>query len=78
MDGALGLQLNNLSRADLRIRAADAMVLEADVEARLEACRMARANRGYAEADRIRTDLNREGVVASAVDGGSPAVVLAT
>jgi cysteinyl-tRNA synthetase len=62
MDEPLGLQLCGLSRADLRVRPADAVLLESDVEARLEARRMARANRNYAEADRIRAALNREGV----------------
>jgi cysteinyl-tRNA synthetase len=63
MDEALGLRLCDLSRADLRIRPADATLLEREVEAQLDARRMARANRDYIEADRLRSNLNREGVV---------------
>jgi cysteinyl-tRNA synthetase len=63
LDGPLGLQLCDLCRADLRIRPADAMLLEIEVETRLEARRTARANRNYAEADRLRADLIRDGVV---------------
>jgi cysteinyl-tRNA synthetase len=63
MDEALGLQLCDLSRADLRIRPIDAKLLETEVEARLEARRVARANKNYAEADRIRDDLNKNDVV---------------
>jgi cysteinyl-tRNA synthetase len=47
----------------LRIRPVDAKLLETEVESRLEARRMARANKNYAEADRLRHDLNRNGVV---------------
>ena len=39
------------------------MLLETEVEARLEARRTARTNRNYAEADRLRADLIRDGVV---------------
>jgi cysteinyl-tRNA synthetase len=63
MDEALGLRLCDLSRADLRIRPADAGLPEIEVEARLEARRAARAKRNYAEADRLRADLGNEGVV---------------
>ena len=63
MDEALGLRLCDLSRADLRIRPADAGLLETEVETRLEARRAARAKRNYAEADRLRADLDNEGVV---------------
>jgi cysteinyl-tRNA synthetase len=63
MDQALGLQLCDLRRVDLRIRPAAATLQAADVEARLTARRMARADKNYAAADRIRDDLDREGVV---------------
>jgi len=63
LDEALGLQLCDLCRANLRIRPAEAILLESEVEARLEARRPARANRNYAEADRLRADLIRDGVV---------------
>jgi cysteinyl-tRNA synthetase len=63
MDEALGLRLCDLSRADLRIRPADAGLPEIEVEARLEARRAARAKRNYAEADRLRAALGNEGVV---------------
>lgn len=41
----------------------DAKLLETEVEALLDARRMARANKNYPEADRLRDDLNRNGVV---------------
>jgi cysteinyl-tRNA synthetase len=69
MDEAFGLQLCDLSRADLRIRPVDASLLETEVEARLDARRMARANKNYTEADRLRDDLNRDGV---AIMDGDP------
>jgi cysteinyl-tRNA synthetase len=63
MDEALGLHLRDLTREDLRIRPADAALLETEVEALLAARRLARANRNFAEADHLRADLNRQGVV---------------
>jgi cysteinyl-tRNA synthetase len=69
MDKALGLQVCDLWRRDLRIRPGNARLSESEVEARLEARRMARANRNYAEADRLRADLQGEGVVV--MDGDS-------
>jgi cysteinyl-tRNA synthetase len=63
MDDVLGLQLCDLSRGDLRVRPADAMLLETEVEAQLEARRIARANKNYTEADHLRDNLNRNGVV---------------
>jgi cysteinyl-tRNA synthetase len=63
MDKALGLKLCDLSRTDLRIRPANADLLEAEVEAQLKARQGARADKNYREADRIRADLERKGVV---------------
>jgi cysteinyl-tRNA synthetase len=63
LDEALGLQLCDLCRANLRIRPAEAILLESEVEARLEARRTARANRNFAKADRLRADLIRDGIV---------------
>ena len=45
------------------LRSADAMLLETEVEAQLEARRIARANKNYTEADHLRDNLNRNGVV---------------
>ena len=44
-----------------------AKLLETEVEARLDSRRMARANKNYAEADRLRDDLIRNG--AETMDG---------
>jgi cysteinyl-tRNA synthetase len=63
MDKALGLKLCDLSRTDLRIRPANAGLLEAEVEAQLKARQAARADKNYREADRLRADLERKGVV---------------
>jgi cysteinyl-tRNA synthetase len=63
MDEALGLKLCDLSRTELRIRPANADLIEAEVEAQLKARQAARAAKNYREADRLRADLERKGVV---------------
>jgi cysteinyl-tRNA synthetase len=63
MDDALGLQLSELCRLDLRIRPIGARLVDAEVEGQLKARQAARASNNFAEADRIRADLEKEGVV---------------
>jgi cysteinyl-tRNA synthetase len=63
MDKALGLELCDLSRTDLRIRPAKADLLETEVEAQLNARHASRAEKNYREADRLRADLEHKGVV---------------
>ncbi|WP_156678719.1 cysteine--tRNA ligase [Sphingomonas profundi] len=65
MDLVLGLGLvgsRALAPADLRIRPADAALTEADVMARLDDRRAARAARDFAASDAIRDDLAAQGV----------------
>jgi cysteinyl-tRNA synthetase len=69
MDEVLGLRLNSLSRAELRIRPAAAPLDEAEVEAQMAARRILRNNRQFAEADRARSLLEGAGV---AVLDGDP------
>jgi len=63
MDEALGLNLCGFSRTELRIRPANAELMEAEVEAQLEARQAARAAKNYREAGRLRADPERKGVV---------------
>jgi cysteinyl-tRNA synthetase len=63
MDDALGLQLSELCRLDLRIRPIGARLVDAEVEGQLKARQAARASNNFAEANRIRADLEKEGVV---------------
>jgi cysteinyl-tRNA synthetase len=63
MDDALGLRLSDLCRVDLRIRPIGARLGEAEVERQLKARQAARASNNFAEADRIRSALEKEGVV---------------
>jgi cysteinyl-tRNA synthetase len=62
LDAVLGLNLLNLTRADLRIRPASATLTEADIEARLEERKAARAAKDFATSDRIRDELIAAGV----------------
>lgn len=61
-DAVLGLDLLDLTRADLRVRPADAMVSEAEIETRLAERREARAARDFARSDAIRDELLGAGV----------------
>ena len=61
-DRVLGLRLATITRADLRVRPADAAIDEAAVEARLAERRDARAARDFARSDALRDDLAAAGV----------------
>lgn len=61
-DEVLGLDLLHLSRADLRVRPADAQVTEAEIEAHLAQRKDARAARDFARSDAIRDELLGVGV----------------
>ena len=69
LDGVTGLNLLTLTRADLRIRPASATLTEADIEARLNERKAARAAKDFATSDRIRDDLAAQGV--EVMDGDS-------
>jgi cysteinyl-tRNA synthetase len=58
----LGLGLFDLTRADLRIRPASATLTEADIEARLNERKAARAAKDFATSDCIRDELATQGV----------------
>lgn len=62
MDSVLGLDLLNLTRADLRIRPKAAEITEAEIEATLEARRAARADKDFARSDALRDELAAKGV----------------
>ncbi|WP_394727195.1 cysteine--tRNA ligase [Altererythrobacter sp. GH1-8] len=62
MDAVLGLNLFELSRADLRIRPANAEISEAEIEAALERRKSARADKDFAASDAIRDELAAKGV----------------
>jgi len=62
MDQALGLGLLALERVDLRIRPADAILAESDVETRITERKAARASKDFATSDRIRDELVAAGV----------------
>lgn len=61
-DKALGLNLETLSRQDLRIRPKAAVITEAEIEAALAARKEARAAKDFAKSDAIRDDLIAKGV----------------
>lgn len=62
MDQVLGLNLNETSRADLRIRPKAAVITEEEIEAALSARKEARAAKDFAKSDAIRDDLIAKGV----------------
>jgi cysteinyl-tRNA synthetase len=62
MDQVLGLNLLNLTRADLRVRPKDAVVEEAEIEAELDRRQQARVDKDFAASDAIRDALLARGV----------------
>ncbi|AHE54523.1 cysteine--tRNA ligase [Sphingomonas sanxanigenens] len=62
MDAALGLNLPTLTRADLRLRPADALLDAAAVEARMAERKAARAAKDFATSDAIRDELSAQGI----------------
>jgi cysteinyl-tRNA synthetase len=63
IDAVLGLDLLNLTRADLRIRPKSAQITEAEIEAALAERKEARAARDFARSDALRDELADKGVV---------------
>lgn len=61
-DKVLGLKLETLTRADLRIRPKAATITEAEIETALAARKEARAAKDFAKSDAIRDDLIAKGV----------------
>jgi cysteinyl-tRNA synthetase len=62
MDEVLGLNLLDLTRADLRIRPKSATITEAEIEAALARRKEARAAKDFAASDAIRDELGQQGV----------------
>jgi cysteinyl-tRNA synthetase len=62
MGTAFGLSVYDIVRSDLRIRPASATLTEADIEARLDERKAARAAKDFATSDRIRDELASAGV----------------
>jgi len=62
MDAVLGLNLNSLTRTDLRIRPKAAVITDAEIETALTARKDARAEKDFAKSDSIRDDLIAKGV----------------
>ena len=62
MDTVLGLNLMNLTRADLRVRPKAATITEEEIETALTARKEARAAKDFAKSDAIRDDLIAKGV----------------
>ncbi|ANY20315.1 Cysteine--tRNA ligase [Tsuneonella dongtanensis] len=62
MDRVFGLQLSTVSRADLRIRPANATITEDEIEAALARRKEARAAKDFTESDAIRDELAAQGV----------------
>jgi len=62
MDAVLGLDLLNLTRADLRLRPKDAKVTVEQVEAMIEFRKELRAQQNYPALDRNREELANVGV----------------
>ncbi len=69
IDTVLGLRLVDLSRADLRIRPANAQLTEAEIEDALSRRKAARADKDFAASDAIRDELAAKGV--EVMDGDS-------
>ena len=61
-DSALGLDLANLTRADLRVRPATATIDEAEIDARLAERKDARVAKEFARSDALRDELAAAGV----------------
>lgn len=61
-DAVLGLDLLNLTRADLRIRPKSAAITEAEIEATLAARKEARAAKDFVRSDALRDELAANGV----------------
>ncbi len=62
MDKILGLNVQLLTRTDLRIRPKAALITEAEIETALAARKEARAAKSFAKSDAIRDDLIAKGV----------------
>ncbi|MFW2829131.1 cysteine--tRNA ligase [Sphingomonas sp. ID0503] len=62
MDRVLGLGILDLRRADLRVRPVDALITEAEIDARLAERKEARAAKDFARSDAIRDELAAQGV----------------
>ncbi len=62
IDAVLGLQLLDLTRADLRLRPKSATVTEAEIEAILQRRRDARAAKNFTTSDALRDELATQGV----------------
>ncbi|MGK2909596.1 MAG: cysteine--tRNA ligase [Sphingobium sp.] len=62
MDMALGLDLLNITRADLRLAPRDATITQSEIEAELDRRKAARANKDFAMSDAIRDALVARGV----------------
>jgi len=62
MDAVLGLDLLNLTRADLRLRPKSAEITETEIEATLAARKEARAAKDFARSDALRDELAAKGV----------------
>ncbi len=62
MDLVLGLGLMTINRVDLRVAPANATITDAEIAAILDQRKQARANKDYAESDRLRDELAAKGV----------------
>ena len=62
MDAVLGLDLLNLTRADLRLRPTSATISEAEIDAVLARRKEARAAKEFAASDALRDELAAQGV----------------
>ena len=62
LDSVLGLDLLNLTRADLRIRPKAATITEPEIEAALARRKQARAAKDFATSDALRAELAAQGV----------------
>ncbi|MEO9468626.1 cysteine--tRNA ligase [Parasphingorhabdus sp.] len=62
MDGIFGLDLEQVTRADLRLRPADATIKASDIEAMINLRQQAKVDKDFAKADAIRDELTEQGV----------------